>query len=103
MDEIATIGLDIGKRVLQVHAADARGRRVLQRKLRREEVRVFFAGLPPRLVGMEACATAHHWARELRALGHDVRLILAFPRFHGHCCAAEAAAWNAASFCSGVR
>ncbi len=75
MDGIATVGLDIGKRVLQVHAAGARGGRVLQRKLRREEVRGFFAGLPPCLVGMEACATAHHWARELRALGHDVRLI----------------------------
>src|SRR3712207_1051737 len=75
MGEITTVGLDIGKRVLQVHGADAQGRRVLQRKLRREEVRAFFAGLPPCLVGMEACATAHHWGRELRALGHDVRLI----------------------------
>ena len=51
------------------------GRTSLQRKLRREEVLAFFAGLPPCLVGMEACATAHYWARELRALGHDVRLI----------------------------
>jgi transposase len=75
MGEITTVGLDIGKRVLQVHAADAQGRKVLRRKLRREEVRAFFAGLTPCLVGMEACATAHHWARELRALGHDVRLI----------------------------
>ena len=75
MGEITTVGLDIGKRVLQVHAADAGGRKILRRKLRREEVRAFFAGLPRCLVGMEACATAHHWARELRALGHDVRLI----------------------------
>jgi transposase len=75
MGEVTTVGLDIGKRVLQVHGADARGRKTLQRKLRREEVRAFFAGLPPCLVGMEACATAHHWGRELRALGHDVRLI----------------------------
>lgn len=75
MGEVTTIGLDIGKRVLQVHGADARGRKVLQRKLRREEVLPFFAALPSCLVGMEACATAHHWARELRALGHDVRLI----------------------------
>ena len=75
MGEVTTVGLDIGKRVLQVHGADAQGRKVLQRKLRREEVRAFFAALPPCLVGMEACATAHHWGRELRALGHDVRLI----------------------------
>ena len=75
MVEITTIGLDIGKRVLQVHGADALGRKVLQRKLRRDELRAFFAALPPCLVGMEACATAHYWGRELRELGHDVRLI----------------------------
>jgi transposase len=75
MEEIATIGLDIGKRVLQVHGADAAGRPVLQRKLRREEVHGFFANLPPCVVGMEACATAHYWAREITSLGHDARLI----------------------------
>ena len=75
MVEITTIGLDIGKRVLQVHGADAQGRKVLQRKLRRDELRAFFAALPPCLVGMEACATAHYWGRELRELGHDVHLI----------------------------
>ena len=75
MAEIATLGLDIGKRVLQVHGADARGKTVLQRKLRREEVAAFFASVPPCLVGMEACATAHYWGRKLRELGHDVRLI----------------------------
>jgi transposase len=75
MGEVTTVGLDIGKRVLQAHGADAQGRKVLQRRLRREEVLPFFAALPPCLVGMEACATAHHWARALRALGHAVRLI----------------------------
>ena len=75
MVEIATLGLDIGKRVLQVHGADARGKTVLQRKLRREEVAAFFASVPPCLVGMEACATAHYWGRKLRELSHDVRLI----------------------------
>jgi transposase len=75
MVEVTTIGLDIGKRVLQAHGADAAGRGVLRRKLRREEVHAFFAALPSCLVGMEACATAHYWARELRALGHEVRLI----------------------------
>ncbi|HEY8610093.1 MAG TPA: IS110 family transposase [Roseomonas sp.] len=75
MTNVTTIGLDIGKRVLQVHGADASGRPVLQRKLRREEVQPFFASLPRCLVGLEACGTAHHWARELQALGHEVRLI----------------------------
>jgi len=75
MNEITTIGLDIGKRVLQVHGADAAGNTVIQRKLRREEVLPFFAKLSPVLVGMEACGTSHYWARELRAVGHDVRLI----------------------------
>lgn len=75
MSEIATIGLDIGKRVLQVHGADATGNAIIQRKLRREEVLPFFAKLPPVLVGMEACGTSHYWGRELRAIGHDVRLI----------------------------
>ena len=73
MAEVTAIGLDIGKRVLQAHGADAAGRGVLQRKLRREEVHAFFAALPSCRVGMEACATAHYWARELRALGHDAR------------------------------
>ena len=75
MDEITTIGLDIGKRVLQVHGADASGRMVLHRKLKREEMQAFFAKLPRCLVGMEACATSHYWARELQVVGHDVRLI----------------------------
>lgn len=75
MENVATIGLDIGKRVLQVHGADTAGRPVVQHKLRREDVRGFFAKLPPCLVGMEACSTAHHWAREITAFGHEVRLI----------------------------
>lgn len=75
MNEITTIGLDLAKRVFQVHGADATGRPVLQKKLRREEVLSFFAKVPPCVVGMEACASSHHWARELRALGHDARMI----------------------------
>ena len=71
----AVVGLDIAKNVLQVHGADATGHRVLRRRLRRGEVAVFFARLPPCLVGIEACPGAHHWARELQALGHEVRLI----------------------------
>ena len=73
--EIATIGLDIAKRVFQAHGADATGRAVLRRKLQRPEVLTFFAAMPPCLVGIEACSTAHHWAREITALGHQVRLM----------------------------
>jgi transposase len=75
MGEITTVGLDIAKRIFVAHGADAAGNEVLRKKLRREEVRAFFASLPPCLVGMEACATAHYWAREIAALGHDARLI----------------------------
>ena len=73
--EITTIGLDIAKRVFQAHGADVTGKAVLRRKLQRAEVLTFFASLPPCLVGIEACSTAHHWAREIRALGHEVRLM----------------------------
>lgn len=70
-----TIGLDIAKSVFQIHGVDAVGTVVVKRKLRRAEVLRFFEGLAPCLVGMEACATAHHWAREIAALGHEVRLM----------------------------
>ena len=73
--EITTIGLDIAKRVFQAHGVDACGKAVLRRKLQRAEVLEFFKGLAPCLVGIEACGTSHHWAREIRALGHDVRLM----------------------------
>jgi transposase len=73
--QVSTIGLDLAKRVFQVHGVDAAGRVVLRRKLRRAEMEAFFAGLAPCLVGIEACATAHHWARVLQAHGHEVRLI----------------------------
>lgn len=72
---IITIGLDIAKRVFQAHGIDACGKAVLRRKLQRAEVLEFFKGLAPCLVGIEACGTSHHWAREIRALGHDVRLM----------------------------
>jgi transposase len=72
---VATIGLDLAKNVFQVHGVDADGQVVLRRKLRRSEVLRFFEALPACLVGMEACATAHHWARALSALGHAVRLM----------------------------
>jgi transposase len=70
-----TIGLDIAKSVFQVHGEDASGQVVVQKRLRRSQVLPFFAGLEPALVGIEACGSAHYWARELRALGHEARLI----------------------------
>jgi transposase len=73
--EISTIGLDIAKRVFQMHGVDAAGEVVVRRQLRRAEVVKFFAKLPPCLVGMEACATAHYWGRQIAALGHQVRLM----------------------------
>src|SRR6201989_1892488 len=75
MGELTTIGLDLAKHVFQVHGIDAEGATVLRKQLRRAQVLAFFSRLPRCLVGMEACATAHHWARELRALGHEVRLM----------------------------
>jgi transposase len=73
--QITTIGVDLAKHVFQLHGIGPDGRVVLRQKLRRGQMITFFAKLPPCLVGMEACATAHHWARELRALGHQVRLM----------------------------
>ena len=73
--EVTTIGLDLAKHVFQVHGVNASGSVVLKRRLRRREVATFFGALRPCLVGMEACATAHYWARELRVLGHEVRLM----------------------------
>jgi transposase len=67
--------MDIAKSVFQVHGVDARGEVVIRRKLRRRSVLPFFRKLPPCLVGIEACATAHHWSRELSALGHEVKLM----------------------------
>ena len=75
MQSISTIGLDIAKSVFQVHGVDAAGQVVLRRQLKRRYVLAFFQGLPPCLVGIEACASSHHWSRELQALGHRVRLM----------------------------
>ena len=75
MEQVSTIGLDLAKTLFQVHGVDAAGAVVVRRTLRRSQVLAYFARLPRCLVGMEACATAHYWARELITLGHDVRLI----------------------------
>jgi transposase len=73
--KITTIGLDLAKQVFQIHGVNEAGDVVVKRRLRRAQVITYFASLPACLIGMEACATAHFWARELRALGHEVRLM----------------------------
>mgnify|MGYP006146056075 FL=1 len=75
MGEITTIGVDLAKNVFQLHGADAQGRVVLRKQLKRAQFLSFFVNLPPVLVAMESCSSAHHWARELSKLGHQVRLI----------------------------
>ena len=75
MQSITTIGLDIAKSVFQVHGVDAEGHVVIRRQLKRRFVLAFFEKMPPCLVGIEACASSHHWSRELQSLGHKVRLM----------------------------
>src|SRR5712691_8218693 len=73
--QVATIGLDLAKHVFQIHGIDAAENVVVRKQLRRSQLMGFFEALPPCLIGMEACATAHYWARELTKLGHEVRLM----------------------------
>ena len=75
MKEVITIGVDVAKNVFQVHGVDAEGAVIVGRQLRRSQVLPFFKKQPPCLVGMEACATSHHWARQLIELGHEVKLM----------------------------
>src|SRR3954451_2009855 len=75
MQSISTIGLDIAKSVFQLHGVDAAGQVIIRRQLKRRFVLSFFQKLAPCLIGIEACASAHHWSRELQALGHTVRLM----------------------------
>ena len=75
MQAVTTIGLDIAKSVFQIHGVGAAGNVIVRRQLKRRYVLPFFQKLPPCLVGIEACASSHHWSRELQALGHTVRLM----------------------------
>jgi transposase len=75
MQAVTTIGLDIAKSVFQIHGVDAAGNVIVRHQLKRRYVLPFFQKLPPCLVGIEACASSHHWSRELQALGHTVRLM----------------------------
>jgi len=73
--KITTIGIDLAKNVLQIHGADANGKPVLRKQLKRNEVMKYFTKLEPCVIGMEACGSAHYWARQLQSLGHEVKLI----------------------------
>jgi transposase len=73
--KITTVGLDLAKSVFQIHGANERGKTLVRKQLKRDQVSSFFAKLPPCLIGMEACSSAHHWARKLESLGHTVRLM----------------------------
>ena len=75
LSSVTTVGLDLAKHVFQVHCVDASGRVIVAKAIRRKDVLFFFAQLPACLVGMEACGSAHHWARELIKLGHDARMM----------------------------
>jgi transposase len=75
MSEISIVGLDLAKLVFQVHGADRAGRCLLRKQLKRRELLAFFAGLSPCVVAMEACGSAHYWAREIARLGHEARLV----------------------------
>lgn len=73
--EITTVGLDLAKNVFQVHGVNSHGKVELRKQIKRDQVAAFFANLPPCLIGVEACSSAHHWARKLQAFGHTVRLM----------------------------
>src|SRR5258705_6432718 len=77
MQTITTIGLDIAKSVFQVHGVDAGGQVIVRRQLKRRSVVAFFQKVPPCLVGIEACASSHHWSRELQALLHISHSLIA--------------------------
>ena len=100
MTQVSTIGFDIAKNSFAVHGFDAEGKTVLKKELNRAQVLPFFAGIESCRVGLVACASAHQWARELKALGHDVRLIPAqrvkafLPRMKNDAADAKASARN---------
>jgi transposase len=106
--QVTTVGLDLAKNIFQVHGVTENGEVVFNQALRRAQLFAFFEKLPPCLVGMEACGSSHHWARQLSKLGHDVRLIPAMyvkpyvkrkrcqaclSKFHGMSSSIRAAGW----------
>ena len=75
LETVTTAGLDLAKNVMQVHAVDAAGNVLVNKPIRRGKLVAFFAASPKCLIGMEACSSAHHWGRQIAALGHEVRLM----------------------------
>ena len=73
--KITTVGIDLAKNLFQLHAVNEHGKVVIKKQIKRDQMAEFFVNLPPCLVGMEACGSAHHWARKLRAYGHTVKLM----------------------------
>ena len=73
--KITTIGIDLAKNVLQIHGVNERGKKIFNKQLRSQQVLAYFVQLPPCLIGLEACGSAHHWARQLQAMGHTVKLM----------------------------
>ena len=73
--KVTTVGIDLAKNVFQIHGVSEFGKPLIKKQLRRNQMAEFFVNLPPCLVGMEACGSAHHWARKLQSMGHTVRLM----------------------------
>ncbi len=73
--KVTTVGIDLAKNVFQVHGVNEFGKLIVKKQLRREQMAEFFVNLPPCLIGMEACGSAHHWARKLQGFGHTVKLM----------------------------
>ncbi|MDF3599726.1 transposase, partial [Burkholderia cenocepacia] len=73
--KVTTVGIDLAKNVFQIHGVDAHGKAVLKKQIRRDQLMLFFTNLPACLIGMEACASAHYWARRVQECGHTVRLM----------------------------
>jgi transposase len=103
MDKITAVGLDLAKQIIQVHGIDVAGRVVLRKAVRRERLLALLAQLPRCVVGMEACSGAHHWARELKKLGHEPRIMAAeFVRPFRKSLAAKNDANDAEAICTAV-
>ena len=103
MDKITAVGLDLAKQIIQVHAIDGAGRVVLRKAVRRERLLALLAQFPRCVVGMEACSGAHHWARELKKLGHEPRIMAAeFVRPFRKSLAAKNDANDAEAICTAV-
>ena len=73
--KVTTVAIDLAKTVFQIHGVDEHGKTIVKKQIKRDQMAVFFVNLPPCLIGMEACGSAHHWARKLTGMGHVVKLM----------------------------